>query len=78
MLIAIEGSSHELCGPLKKELWNDKHVKLAGYHIKHPLIGVPYLLVETDGADPRKVLVAAATRLDKAADKLKASAKKIK
>ena len=57
---------------LKKELWNDKHIKAAGYNIKHPVTGVPRLVVETDGAEkPKKALVEAAKRLDKTAAKFK-------
>jgi|TARA_B100001971_G_C17968269_1_gene420994 DNA-directed RNA polymerase subunit L len=53
---------------LKKELYNDKHVKVATYTIKHPLIGKPKMVLETDGADPRDALVKAASRLKKVND----------
>ncbi|MBN2112260.1 hypothetical protein JW707_04125, partial [Candidatus Woesearchaeota archaeon] len=58
--------------------WNDKHVKNAGYRIDHPLVGIPNLMVETDGADPRKTISAAVKRLAKSAEDFKKSAKSIK
>lgn len=50
---------------LKKELYNDKHVKIATYSIRHPLVGKPKMILETDGADPKDVLKKAAERLKK-------------
>ena len=77
--IAVKGEDATLCNALKKELWNDKHIKVAGFHIKHPLIGVPRLIVETDGKeDPKKALIAAAKRLQKTNDAFKKLAVKIK
>ena len=76
MIVSLEGEDHTLCAALKKELWNDKHVKAAGYHTEHPLIGKPRIIVETDGEDPRKCIENACKRLDKQFDALKASAQK--
>lgn len=73
VVIAIEGEDHTLCAALKKELWNDKHIKAAGYHIDHPLIGKPRIVVETDGEDPLKCIEGACKRLDKQFETLKAS-----
>jgi len=57
---------------LKEELWNVKHVKVAGYRIDHPLVGIPRLIVETDGQEaPRKALISAAERLKKKTGKFK-------
>lgn len=56
---------------LKNELYNDNHVKVATYSINHPLIGVPKMILETDGADPRDVLAKAAGRLKKTNEKFK-------
>lgn len=69
---------HSFLGALKKELWNDDKVKVSGYHIDHPLVGTPKFTLETSGADPRKTLVAAAKRIAKAANKVKADAKALK
>lgn len=78
LVISVEGESHTLCNALVKELWNDKHVKAAGYKIDHPLVGKPNIMVETDGADTRKTISSAVKRLSKAADDFKKAAKNIK
>jgi DNA-directed RNA polymerase subunit L len=78
LVLAIEGDTHTVCNALVKELWNDKHVKVAGYRIDHPLISIPNLCVETDGADTRKTISAAVKRLAKAAAEFKKAAKAIK
>ncbi len=77
MVLQIVGETHTFCNALKKELWNDKHVKIAGYNIKHPVVGVPRIIIETDGAEkPKKALIEAAKRLDKIAGKFKSSLQK--
>jgi DNA-directed RNA polymerase subunit L len=76
LVIDVEGESHTLCNALKKELWNESHVKIAAYDIKHPLIGVPHIIIETDGEDPKKVLISAAKKLGKKADDFAKLAKK--
>jgi|TARA_Y100000034_G_C6893287_1_gene411373 DNA-directed RNA polymerase subunit L len=64
--IEIIGEDHTLANALRKELWNDSHVKVAGYNIDHPLVGNPVLIVETDGKeDPKKALNSAVDRLKK-------------
>jgi DNA-directed RNA polymerase subunit L len=64
--VEIIGEDHTLANALRKELWSDSHVQIAGYDIEHPLVGNPVLVVETDGKeDPKKALVAAAERLKK-------------
>lgn len=64
--VEILGEDHTLANSLRKELWSDSHVKIAGYEIEHPLVGSPVLIVETDGKeDPKKALAAAAERLKK-------------
>ena len=72
LVIELEGETHTLANLLKKELWNDEHVKVSGYTVKHPLVGKPMLVVETDGKEtPREALKAAAERLSKENDKFK-------
>lgn len=72
LVIEIKGEGHTFCNALKKELWNDSHVKIAAYKIEHPLVGIPKLIVETDGKEmPKKALTEAAKRLGKLADKFK-------
>ena len=72
IVIEIKEETHTFCNALKKELWNDKHVKNAGYNINHPLVGIPRLTVETDSSEaPKKALMDAAKRLEKRADSFK-------
>lgn len=74
MVLEIKGETHTFCNALKKELWNDKHVKAAGYNIRHPVVGIPKIVVETDGVEkPKKALIEAAKRLDKTASKFKSA-----
>ncbi len=64
--IELEGEDHTLANALRRELWEDTHVKIAGYNVDHPLIGSPILIVETDGKeDPKKALSSAVGRLKK-------------
>ncbi|MBR9691521.1 DNA-directed RNA polymerase subunit L [Candidatus Woesearchaeota archaeon] len=72
MVFELKGESHTFCNALKQELWNDKHVKIAGYNIAHPLIGVPKFIVETDGNESsKKALIDAAKRIKNVSDKFK-------
>lgn len=72
LIIELEGEDHTLANLLKKELWNDEHVKTSGYSVEHPLIGRPKIVVETDGKEsPRDALKAASERLSKENDKFK-------
>ncbi|MBS3097981.1 DNA-directed RNA polymerase subunit L [Candidatus Woesearchaeota archaeon] len=65
IIIEFGDRDHTFCNVLKNELVNDSHVKIAGYNVKHPLVGKPQIIVETDGADPRRALTDAAERLKK-------------
>ena len=65
MIFEIKGESHTLANLLEKELWNDKKVSAVGYHVKHPLIGVPRMVLETNGVAPRTALDNAVKRLNK-------------
>ncbi len=69
IIFELKGTSHTLCNALKNELQNDSHVKVATYAVKHPLVNVPKMIVETDGANPRKVVADAAKRLKKTCEK---------
>ena len=69
LVVEVEGETHTFCNALKKELWNDNNVKVAGYNISHPYVGVPKIIVETGtGTSPRKALSGAVTRLKKDID----------
>ena len=71
LIFELNGASHTICNPLKNELWKDEHVKVATYSIRHPLISQPKFIIETDGEEPKKVLLAAVQRLQKLNDKFK-------
>jgi len=73
----LKGQGNTFCNILKDELWNDKHVTVATYTIKHPLLGIPFMIVETDGRkSPKQALESAAERVADKADKLRKEAKK--
>jgi len=72
LIIEVKGSDHTLCNAIKTELWNDKHVKIATYSIRHPQISLPQMIVETDGEEsPRNALINAVQRLQKYNSKFK-------
>lgn len=71
IIFEIKGEDHTFANMLRKELWNDSHVKAAAYNINHPIIGQPQFVLQTDGEDPRKVLKAAAKRIQKQLSKIK-------
>lgn len=77
LIVELKGEDHAFCNALKKELWNDEHVKAAAYNIDHPLVGEPKIIVETDGKEePKDALVAAAKRLKKEVDNFSKAAEK--
>jgi len=76
--VEIKGESSTLANPLVKELWNDKHVKVAGYQVKHALESNPVLIVETEGESPRVAIKNAIERLDKKLDEFGKKAKTLK
>lgn len=72
LAVEVAGEDHTFCNVLKKELWNDEHVKVASYNIKHPLVSQPQFIVETDGSvTPQAALLNAAKRIGKTAEKFK-------
>lgn len=72
LVIEINGADIILCNALKTELWNDKHVKIATYSIRHPQISIPQMIVETDGeVSPKNALINAAQRMHKVNEKFK-------
>ena len=73
--LEIIGEDHTFCNALRKELWNDKDVQVAGYNIEHPLVSNPVLTLETEKKDPKKVLESAIKRLKNRNVKLKESIK---
>ncbi len=75
--IEIVGETHTFCNALRKELWNDDDVKVAGYNIEHPLVANPVLTLETDKKDPKKVLEAAVKRLRDKNEKIREAVKSV-
>ena len=68
----IEGMGHTYLNMIKNELWNDDHVKVATYNIKHPHIGKPKFILETDGDEsPKAALSGAVSRLKKLSERFK-------
>jgi len=72
LFVEVKGADHTLCNALKSELYNDKHVKIATYSIRHPQISLPQMVVETDGEEsPKNALINAVERLHKINAKFK-------
>lgn len=72
LLFELKGADHTLCNILKTEMWNDEHVKVATYSVKHPQISSPEFIVETDtSVTPKSALTSAVNRLKKASDKFR-------
>ena len=68
----LKGESHSFCNVLKEELWNDDAVKISAYSIRHPLVGSPRFIVETNGKKtPAEAVQDAVKRLGKHAEKVK-------
>ena len=72
LVFEIEGTGHTFLNMLKNELWNDSHVKVATYSIKHPQTSKPKFILETDGDESSKTALSSAIgRLKKLSDKFK-------
>lgn len=66
LVFQLVGSDHTFCNVLKKELNNISGVVVATYAIEHPQIGIPKILVETDGKiKPQDALLKAVKNLQK-------------
>jgi DNA-directed RNA polymerase subunit L len=75
--LQITGEGHTFCNILKKELWNDNSVEIAGYSIGHSLTGEPVFTVEVNKGDAKKALIDAVARLKKTAKEFKDKSKVI-
>jgi len=78
LVFDLVGADHTFSGALKKEMWNDKAIKISAYNIEHPLIGVPRFIVESEDKDPEKVLLDAVKRLEKKNESFLEDIKKIR
>ena len=68
----IEFDNQTIATVIEMELWNDPHVKAAGQKTKHPLIGKPTLIIETDDKeDPKAAVKEAIKRAKKEIEKFK-------
>jgi len=76
MVFELKGASHTVCNILKKELWKDKDVKNVGYTVRHPLVGSPEFMIETDSGDPRKIITRTCQKIQKDMDKFGSEFKK--
>ena len=77
LVFEVDGAGHTFINVLKNELWNDSHVKIATYSIRHPITSKPKMVVETDGDEsPKAALASAISRLKKTSDKLRDEVKK--
>ena len=78
-VLKIKGEAHTLVNSLRKELWNVKGIKAAGYAVEHPTTGIYELIVETESGNPKDAILAAAKNLKKQnTDFLKAVQKELK
>jgi DNA-directed RNA polymerase subunit L len=72
LVVKLDGADHIICNSIREELWNDSNVRVAGYNVAHPLVGVPTMVVETStGKTPQKALLEAVKRRKKLHEKLK-------
>lgn len=64
--IEIIGEDHTLCNAIRKELWEDSHVKIAGYNFEPSLVTNPIMIIETDSSEnPKKALLTAIENIKK-------------
>lgn len=77
VVVEMTDGDISLYNVIRKELWNDKDVKIAGCNIDHPLVGKPRLIVETKGtAKPLEAIKSAVDRLKKEVTKAAKDAEK--
>jgi len=74
--IGIKGETHTFCNVLRRELFNDDKVAVAGYNLEHSLDSFPVFIVETDSGSPKASLLKAAERLKKKTKDLREQIKK--
>ncbi len=60
VVFEMEGEDHTLSNLLRDKLWEQKGVITSGYNIKHPLVGIPKFVVETEKDDVKVALDSAA------------------
>ena len=70
LVLEVDGAGNGFCNALVDELWNNKDVKSAGFHVDHPLVGIPKLIVESK-VSARKAFESAVKGLKKTNDSFK-------
>ncbi|MBI2671515.1 DNA-directed RNA polymerase subunit L [Candidatus Woesearchaeota archaeon] len=75
--LKLIGEDHTFVNLLRKELWNDKDIKTAGYNVEHSLVTAPTFLLETNTKDAKVVLEDAIKRLKKLNEDIAGSFKKL-
>ncbi len=77
--VELIGEDHTVANAIRKELWENPHVKISGYQIENPLVSNPVLVIETEGKeDPKKALFKALEGLRKKNKMLLDSLKQLK
>ena len=72
LIFEVNDMGHTFLNLLKTELWNDNHVKVATYTVKHSETSNPKFILETDGDEsPKSALTSAVTRLKKQSEHFK-------
>ena len=72
LIFEVNDMGHTFLNLLKTELWNDDHVKVATYTVKHSETSNPKFILETDGDEsPKSALTSAVTRLKKQSEHFK-------
>jgi len=72
LVFEVNGMGHTFLNMVKTELWNDSHVKVATYTIKHSEASKPKFILETDGDEsPKSALTSAIGRLKKQSEHFK-------
>jgi len=61
----LKGEDHTLCNALKNALWKNEDVEYATYDVKHPLIGIPTIIVKTKKGNPKDAVLKAISDLKK-------------
>lgn len=74
MIVEFENST--IARLLEAELWQNSHITISGIKTKHPMVGKPTLVIETDAKESaRAALEGAISRAQQAFAKLKKSIK---
>ena len=70
LVFEVNGMGHTFLNMVKTELWNDSHVKVATYTIKHSEASKPKFILETDGDEsPKNAVLNAVKELRSFIDK---------